>query len=522
MGQRKRSWLTRRDKVELFEQIRREYEFGVGTIAGVSRKLGVHRRMVREALQSAEPAGTKSRQRRLRKLDAASAFIDQVLRGDLSAPPKQRHTARRIFDRLRVELPGFKGSERTVRGYVQGRRQQLGLEQREVFVAQTYAWGSEAQVDWYEAWAILSGERVKLQVFEMRSMASGGAYHRAYTHATQQAFLEAHQFAFAYFDGVFRVLRYDNLKSAVKRILRGFRREETSRFIAFRSHWRFQSEFCNPARGHEKGGVEGEGGYFRRNHWVPLPEARDLDELNAYLERCCREDQSRVLAGRTEAVGVAMLAEQPHLLPLATEPFDLAEISFPAVDGLRCVRVRTNRYSVPLRPGTKVEARVNADSVELWHEGRRVARHERCFSRQQQVLDLEHYLDVLERKPGALAGSTALAQWRQAGRWPESFDQLWHALTMRQGRQQGTRQMIELLQLGAGDAWSRLRAAVDQALLLGCHDVAAIRHLMLAGQFDRPTVEAIDLGHLARYERPMPVMSGYDQLLSTRLSEVPA
>jgi transposase len=181
MGQRKRSWLTRREKVELFEQIRREYEFGVGTIAGVSRKLGVHRRMVREALHSAEPAATKAQQRRLRKLDAASAFIDQVLRADLSAPPK---------------------------------RQQLGLEHREVFVAQTYAWGSEAQVDWYEAWAILSGERVKLQVFEMRSMASGAAYHRAYTHATQQAFLEAHQLAFGYFDVVFRVLRYDNLKSA--------------------------------------------------------------------------------------------------------------------------------------------------------------------------------------------------------------------------------------------------------------------------------------------------------------------
>jgi hypothetical protein len=353
-------------------------------------------------------------------------------------------------------------------------------------------------------------------------MASGAAYHRAYTHATQQAFLEAHQFAFAYFDGVFRVLRYDNLKSAVKRILRGCRREETSRFIAFRSHWRFQSEFCNPARGNEKGGVEGEGGYFRRNHLVPLPEAADLDELNVYLERCCREDQNRVLAGRTEVVGAAMLAEQPHLLPLATESFDLAEVSFPTVDGLRCVRVRTNRYSVPLRPGSEVEARVNADFVELWHEGRRVARHERCFSRQQQILDLEHYLDVLERKPGALAGSTALAQWRQAGRWPESFDQLWHALNMRHGRQQGTRKMIELLQLGAGDAWGRLRTAVDQALLLGCHDVAAIRHLMLSDQFDRPTVEAIDLGHLARYERPMPVISGYDQLLSRRPSEVPA
>jgi transposase len=479
--------------------------------------------MVREALRSAEPAPAKPQQRRLRKLDAASEFIDQILRADVSAPAKQRHTARRIFDRLKAEVPGFRGSERSVRGYVKRRRQQLGLEDREVFVPQSYAWGSEAQVDWYEAWAILSGERVKLQVFEMRSMASGAAYHRAYTHATQQAFLEAHQLAFAYFEGVFRVLRYDNLKSAVKQILRGHRREETSRFIAFRSHWRFQSEFCNPARGNEKGGVEGEGGYFRRNHWVPLPELRDLDELNAYLERCCREDQHRVLTGRRETVGAAMLMEQPHLLPLASETFDLAEVSFPTVDGLRCVRVRTNRYSVPLKPGTKVEARVNADFVELWHEGRRVARHERCFSRQQQVLDLEHYLDVLERKPGALAGSTALAQWRQAGRWPESFDRLWQGLNMRHGRQQGTRQMIELLQLGTGDGWGRLRAAVEQALSLGCHDVAAIRHLMVAEQFDRPAVAPIDIGHLARYERPLPVMNGYDQLLShAELTEVPA
>jgi len=275
--------------------------------------------MVREALRSAEPAGPKPQQRRLRKLEAVSEFIDQILRVDVSAPPKQRHTARRIFQRLSKELPGFSGSERSVRGYVQRRRQQLGIEYREVFIAQTYDWGSEAQVDWYEAWAILSGERVKLQVFEMRSMAGGAGFHRAYTHATQQAFLEAHQLAFAYFGGVFRTLRYDNLKSAVKRILKGYRREEATRFVAFRSHWRFQSEFCNPARGNEKGGVEGEGGYFRRNHWVPLPEARDLDALNSYLEHCCQEDRNRVLAGRLGTVGAAMLIEQAHVLPLATE-----------------------------------------------------------------------------------------------------------------------------------------------------------------------------------------------------------
>ncbi len=368
-------------------------------------------------------------------------------------------------------------------------------------------------MDWYEAWAILSGERVKLQVFEMRSMASGAAFHRAYTHATQQAFLEAHEHAFRYFGGVFRVLRYDNLRSAVKKVLRGSRREETSRFIAFRSHWRYQSEFCNPARGNEKGGVEGEGGYFRRNHWVPLPEVRDLDALNTWLERCCVEDHRRVISGRSQRVGAAMLEEQAHLLPLAGEPFDLADTSFPTVDGLRCVRVRTNRYSVPLTPGTKVEARVSADHVELWHEGECVARHERCFSRLQQILDLEHYIDVLRRKPGALAGSTPLAQWRQAGRWPESFDRLWQQLNRRHGRQEGTRQMIDLLALGRGERWSQLRAAVEQALSLGCHDVAAIRHLMQAGEMARPAAEVIDVGLLSRYERPQPVLNRYDELL---------
>ncbi len=240
------------------------------------------------------------------------------------------------------------------------RRQQLGLLGREVFVPQSYDWGVEAQVDWYEAWAVLGGERVELQVFAMRSMASGAAYHRAYTHATQQAFLEAHELAFGYFGGVFKLLRYDNLKSAVKKILRGYRREETSRFIAFRSHWRFQSEFCNPARGNEKGGVEGEGGYFRRNHWVPLPQARDLEELNAYLEQCCRQDQQRILEGRSETVGAAMLHEQPHLLPLAGEPFELSGDQLPD-GGWTALRAGANQsllYAVAARhPGGGASSR---------------------------------------------------------------------------------------------------------------------------------------------------------------------
>ena len=156
---------------------------------------------------------------------------------------------------------------------------------------QSYDWDDEAQVDWYQAVVELQGERCPVYLFTMRSMASGGAFHRAYFHATQQAFLEAHKLAFGYFGGVFRRLRYDNLKSAVKKILRGYQREETERLIAFRSHWGFRTQFCNPARGNEKGGVEGEVGYFRRNHLVPIPAVNSLQELNAYLREACQADE---------------------------------------------------------------------------------------------------------------------------------------------------------------------------------------------------------------------------------------
>jgi transposase len=502
--------------VELFEQIRREYEFGVGTIQGVAKKFGVHRRMVRDALRSAVPPETKPPQIRRWKLGAAVAWIDRVLEQDREVPRKQRHTAHRLWQRLGAEVPGFAASERTVRGYVRQRKQEMGLFGRETCVPQSYAWGSEAQVDWYEALAILHGERTTLQVFCLRSMASGAGFHRAYTNATQQAFLEAHEHAFRYFGGVFHRLRYDNLKSAVQQVLRGKRREETTRFIAFRSHWRFAGEFCNPAAGHEKGGVEGEVGYFRRNHWVPLPEAPDLESLNVYLLACCQQDQQRQIDGSVQKVGAALLVEQAHLLPLATEPFDLTERSWGAVDGLGCVRVRTNQYSAPLAPDTKVEARITASHVEIWHGSSCVARHERCYGRRQQILDLEHYLDVLEKKPGALAGSTPLAQWRTAGRWPENFDVFWQALNQRYGRQEGTRRMIRLLQAGKRQGYDRLQQAITEALTFGSQDDAAVRHLLETGDLKRPQPEAIEIGALVRYEQPPPVMTNYDQLLSGR------
>ena len=216
-------------------------------------------------------------------------------------------------------------------------------------------------------------------------------------------------------------------------------------------------------------------------------------------------------------VGAGMLVEHDQLLPLATEPFDLAEISFPTVDGSGCVRVRTNSYSVAMKTGQTVQAKIYSNTVELWHDNRCVGRHERSYGKQQQVLDLEHYLDVLEHKPGAMAGSKPLEQCRQSGRWPASYDRFWEGLIERQGKQQGTREMIAILKLDRMHGSVKLKQAIESALDLGCPHLAAVQYLVTADRLARTVPEMVDIGLLERYERPMPVMTGYDRLLSSEV-----
>ena len=270
-----------RSRVELFEAIRRDDRVEQLSVRALSDKYGVHRRTVRQALANAVPPERKTPVRVAPKLDPAKGLIDAMLTLDLTAPRKQRHTARRILARLVDEHELTDLTYSAVRDYVAKRRPEIwaaagkGLE--DAFVPQTHEPGAEGEVDFADLWIDLAGVRTKVFLFTMRLSFSGKAVHRAYATQGQEAFLEGHQAAFEVFGGtpMFHI-RYDNLKAAVSRVLFGRTRTESTRWVAFRSHHGFEAFYCHPGveGAHEKGGVEGEGGRFRRNHLVPAGEGR--------------------------------------------------------------------------------------------------------------------------------------------------------------------------------------------------------------------------------------------------------
>lgn len=467
-------------KVELFELIRRDHYIHGHGIRRIARERGIHRRLVRQALSAALPPPRRSPVREPQVLTwALRQVIDQWLAADQDAPRKQRHTGTRIYERL-IEEQGYQGSAVTVRMYVGRRRREVNLP-AEAYVPQGYVPGQEAQVDWYEAEVEFASGRQTVQFFVMRACYSGREFHQAFPRQTQQAFLEGPVAAFAYFGGVFARLRYDNLGAAVKKVLRGRRREETERFIALRSHYLFEADFCQPGPvgAHEKGGVENTVGRFRRHHLVPVPVVEDLRALNDYLHTACQTDDSRRLTGRGQPIAVDWVAEQAALRALPSLPFASAEVALCRVDSSARIRVRTNHYSVPVAlVGQRVEVRLHATALEVVQGGRVVARHARLRGRFGEQLSLDHYLELLEYKPGAFPRARALQHARRTGHWPVVYDTLFSELQRRYGQTEGTRQLLKVLLLHRDYPAAQVLAAVNQALSLGCCEAGAIAVLL--------------------------------------------
>ena len=501
-------------RVELFEQIRRDRRLEQLSIRELADLHGVHRRTVRQALDSAVPPPRKQYPRRRRpSLEPWIAVIDGWLLADRQAPRKQRHTARRVWQRLVAEH-GASLAEVTVSRYVRDRRRELGLVDIEVAIPQTHLPGAEAEVDFGEFHTTLLGVQVKCWMFVLRLSHSGRAFHMAFGNQAQESFLEGHVRAFDHFGGVPGVIRYDNLKPAVVRVLRGRDRTESERFIALRSQYGFDSFFCMPgvAGAHEKGGVEGEIGRFRRRHLVPVPVVASLAELNDLIAAADATDDERVITGRPITVGAAFAAEKAQLLALPAERFDPAVLLQARVDNKSRVSVRQSFYSVPVRyVGRRLGVRLCGFTVQVLDGATEVACHERAFGRYQEVLTLDHYLEVLLRKPGGLPGATALAQAKAKGRFTASHQRYWDAVRRARGDAAGTRALVDILLAHRSLPAATLTAAMDRAVASGCLDPQVV---LIDARREPAPAPAVPIGALARYDRPAPSLTAYDQLLT--------
>jgi transposase len=541
-------------RVELFALIRRDARVDGLSVRALAARHGVHRRTVRQALESATPPERKPRRGVSWRLEPFKAAIDAMLTEDTTAPRKQRHTARRILARLIDEHGAEELSYSTVRDYVRVRRAQIDVEagrRVEVFVPQEHPPGAEAEVDFGELWVVLNGVKTKCHMFIFRLSHSGKAIHRIYPTQAQEAFLEGHIEAFNEIGGVpVRHIRYDNLTSAVRAVVfgQGRQREENERWLLFRSHFGFDSFYCQPgiAGAHEKGGVEGEVGWFRRNRLSPMPVVESLDELNDRIRVWEAMDDRRRINDRIRTIGQDFEIERPFLAPLPAEEFDPGLVLTPRVDRSSMLTVRMVKYSVPARfIGRKMRVSLRASEVVVFDGRTLVARHRRVAARSGQSVQLDHYLEVLKTKPGALPGSTALARARESGAFTSAHEAFWAASRKVNGDAEGTRELIDVLLLHRSMDSGAIEAGIAAALEVGAvsADVVAVearRQAMIppgggaspdrhpGALADVNVQRVVSLTHRRLMEpaavvaglppdtRPLPSVKAYDELLAKR------
>lgn len=477
-------------------------------VEGVSRRqilreTKMHWLTLKKILEHSQPPGYRQQMpRRKTKLGDYLKRIEEILKEDQAMPRKQRHTAKRIWERLRED--GFTGGYTVVKDAVRD----LTQRNQEVFVPLVHRPG-EAQVDFGHALARVNGRLRKVAFFVMALPYSDASFVMAFERECTETFWEGHVQAFEFFKGVPRRITYDNTKVAVSQIL-GRARRLTQGFLQLKSHYLFDHHFCRVARGNEKGVVEGQVKFTRLNYFVPVPQVRDMAELNAHLRQRCAEDRQRQLRGQPGTKAELLLEDQKAFLPLPPSPFDACRKFLTKASSLSLVRLDGNDYSVPVRwAHHAIVAKGYCDQVVLCGDGNEVARHVRIWEAEQVCFEPLHYLALLETKPGALDHARPLAGWTL----PECFALLRRRLEAeREG--DGTREYIKVLRLLERHPLAKLRAAVEAALQVGAITRDAVAQFLYPREDWRATLFSLaGHPHLRHVRVTAPNLAAYMELV---------
>ncbi|WP_426265505.1 IS21 family transposase [Sphingomonas sp. PWP1-2] len=442
-----------------------------------ARVFGLNRETVAKMCRFSLPPGyTRKEPAAKPKLGPLLPVIDAILEADRTAPVKQRHTAKRIFERLRDEH-GFAGGYTVVKDHVRLCR----ARGRETFVPLAHPPG-HAQVDFGEAVGVIGGVRQKIHFLCMDLPQSDACFVKAYPRETTEAFLDGHVSAFAFFGGVPLSILYDNTTIAVVKILGDGRRERTRAFTELCSHYLFRDRFARPAKGNDKGKVEGLVKFSRANFMVPVPHAASFDNLNIMLEERCRARQRDHAGRHAETIGERLVVDRAALRPLPAVPLEPCEKRSGRVSSMALVRYRANDYSVPTAYGFQdVVVKGFVAEVVILCGGKEIARHQRCYGEGVFVADPLHYLALIETKPGALDQAAALQGWAL----PDVFQHLRHLLEARMGNR-GKREFIQVLRLLEALPLDVVTGAVTHAIQIGAVGFDAIKLIALARIERRP------------------------------------
>ena len=464
-------------QVDLYGRVRHSV-----LIEGISQReaariFGIDPRTVAKMLAFSVPPGYRRRQRVCRpKLDAFTGIIDQILEADKLVPKKQRHTSKRVFERLRDDH-NFIGGITIVKDYIFTAKQR----QQEMFIPLTHPPG-HAQADFGEALAVIGGVEQKIHFLVMDLPHSDACFLKAYPAETTEAFCDAHVAAFAFFGGVPVSILYDNTRIAVARILGDGTRKRTRAFSELVSHYLFEDRFGRPGKGNDKGKVEGMVGYTRRNFMVPKPRFASFDDLNAHLAgRCCKRMDDK-LRGHKGTIGERFEADAERLQPLPAVPYDACDKQSVRVSSLSLVRYRSNDYSVPTAYGhQEVLVRGYVHEVVIACGAEVIARHARSWEKEDYIYDPLHYLALIEQKTNALDQAAPLAGWEL----PEVFLILRRLMEARMGKK-GKREFVQVLRLLETFRIVDVEAGIQSALERGTIGFDAVKHLVLCRIERRP------------------------------------